>query len=151
MMTAAAVFADGKPLDVDFSAHTPANAALRSMVLPGWGQCFNGQTTKGYIVTSGFVVTAAASYLFYTQANQTYDDYGRIGVRNGSLYSDYEAQSNQAMLASLVAAGVWVYGMADAYIVSNKTQKNNPYAGHNDGVQLVSRGGDWSVLYRKRF
>jgi hypothetical protein len=138
-------------VDLDLAAHTPVNAAARSAVLPGWGQYFNGQATKGYIVASGFVLTAVTAYLFYDKANATYDDYEKLGVRNSSLYSDYETQSNQAMVASFFAAGIWVYGIVDAYVIGNRTQIN-PYARNDEGLRIASAGpAGIGLRYRARF
>lgn len=138
------------PISINLSAHTPVNATLRSAVVPGWGQYFNGQETKGYVVFSGFVLTALSSYLLYSKANNTYSDYEKQGVKNGSLYSDYETQSNQAMAVSLVAAGIWVYGMVDAYIKAAPAAEMSPYT-RAEGFRLAANDRDLSLTYNKRF
>jgi hypothetical protein len=154
LVTLLLVFSEGycatsTSLSLDLGVHTPVNAALRSAIIPGWGQYFNGQETKGYIVVSGFVLTALTSYLFYSKANNTYDDYKAQGLKNGSLYSDYETQSNQAMIASFFAAGVWIYGVTDAY-VTGKSFTINPYT-KTDGIRIASKGSDMLLVYNKRF
>ncbi len=110
-----------KPAKYDISAKTPVHSAVRSLIIPGWGQCFNEQKTKGYIIGCAALVTLAGSSLLYTKANNTYNDYENAGLKNGPIYSDYQNQQNQAMIVSFVCAGVWIYGIIDAYINGKDT------------------------------
>jgi hypothetical protein len=104
-----------KPTAYSFSERRPINSAVRSLILPGWGQCFNGQCTKGYIVGSLALLTLAGSYLLNDQANKTYTDYQNEGIKDSTKYDDYQTQQTQAMTASAVCAVIWIYGVIDAY------------------------------------
>jgi len=103
------------PTAYNFGQPRPVNAGLRSLILPGWGQFFNGQKTKGYIVASAALVTLVGAYLLNNQANNTYTDYQNQGLKNGPTYSDYQNQQGQAEIVSFVCVGVWIYGVVDAY------------------------------------
>jgi hypothetical protein len=104
------------PTAYSFSERRPVNSAVRSFILPGWGQFHNSQNTKGYFVGSFALVTLAGAYLLNDQANKTYTDYQNEGLKDGSKYDDYQTQQNEAMTVSAICAVVWIYGVVDAYI-----------------------------------
>jgi len=143
-------YAYAKPVAYDFRERKPVNSALRSLILPGWGQQFNGQKTKGYVITGAALLTLAGSYMLYTKANNTYDDYQNQGIKNSTLYDDYQAQSNQAMIASLLCAGVWIYGVVDAYIFG-KDNDDDLRSQSLPALRLACGRGETRLLYSKRF
>jgi hypothetical protein len=146
-----------EPVNLDFSEHTPVNAGLRSLLLPGWGQFFNAEETKGYVVAGGALITVLTSYLLYSKANKTYEDYEELGVKNSSLYSDYETQSNQALIASVIAVGVWAYGAVDAYLSADKIPSTSigsiesEESRNDDGIHMACNAQDIGLVYTKRF
>ena len=146
VLTIISGFAAAKPTAYSFSDETPANSAIRSLILPGWGQFFNEQNKKGYIIAGAAIATFAGAYMYYAKANSTYDDYADAGIKNGPLYSDYETQANQAMLVSLLCAGVWIYGVVDAYI-NGKSKDAQADAGFN----IACGGSGAGLFYTKRF
>jgi hypothetical protein len=133
-----------QPKVINFSDHTPVNAGLRSLILPGWGQFFNHQKTKGFIVSGSAVVTVLGSYLLYTGASNTYNDYEKKGLKDDTLYSDYETQQQQAMIVSLIAAGVWIYGVVDAFVIAKKPVKT-------EGLFIIPTLKGMKLAYSKRF
>ena len=103
-------------VDLDFRLHRSGNAALRSALLPGWGQFFNRQSFKGEVLGTIFFASLGG-YLYFTGvANKDYRDYETKGLRSDSLYSDYETHQRQASFAVGLAAGTWVISVVDAYI-----------------------------------
>jgi hypothetical protein len=138
-----------RPKPIDLSEHTPLNSGLRSLVLPGWGQFFNSQKTKGYIVSCGTGLLVISSYLLYVRANNTYDDYEKIGAVNGSIYSDYETQSQDAMIVSFVAAGAWIYGVVDAYLTAKNTSHRSAKIENTVKINCSSDG--IKLVYQKKF
>ena len=143
-----------EPSTFDFSEKTPVNSALRSLILPGWGQFFNLQETKGYIVAGTAFVTVIGSYVLYSKANKTYEDYENLGIKNSSLYSDYETQQNQAMIVSILAVGTWIYAVADAYITANNTGyglNGEKSMLKIDGFKIAMRNKALGVIYNKQF
>ena len=133
-----------RPTAYSFSEPRPLNSGIRSLILPGWGQFFNGQNTKGYIVASAALVTLAGAYVLNNQANNTYTDYQNNGLKGGSLYSDYENQQTQAMTVSIICAGVWIYAVVDAY-VNGKAKE--PKAAQSSTFFSVACNKDRSGLY----
>lgn len=72
-------------LDVNLTAKTKFKAALRSVFIPGWGQAYANQKTKG--VT--FMILAAGSAAAYLLADKKFDD-------KRDEYDDYMDRYNSA-------------------------------------------------------
>jgi hypothetical protein len=138
---------------IDLTSYTPTNAAARSLVLPGWGQWFNSQNTKAYILGSCAILGLAATIMLNSKASQTFSDYEKIGVTDDKLYSDYETQQGQAMTAGIFTAAVWIYGVIDAYVVADNfnKKKNNAGVFEKTGFNLTSARDSINLTYLKRF
>ena len=104
----------------DFNARTPVNAALRSLILPGWGQFFNGQKTKGYILGAIALSCAGASIVTYQLALKDWDDYEKKGIPDDPLYDNYKSKVITTNFLIGVSAAAWLYAVLDAYFVANK-------------------------------
>jgi hypothetical protein len=144
-LTLPALAGAAQPANFDLSARTPGNATLRSAILPGWGQWFNGQNTKAYIIGSCAIAGVGATLVLNSRASATFSDYEKIGVKNDALYDDYEKQQGQAMSAGLFTAAVWIYGMIDAYVVAHKK------SGKADRVMLYNDEHGFKLAFSKRF
>lgn len=129
----------------DLSEYTGTNAALRSAIMPGWGQGWNEQTTKGWIVFGIFALSVFGGFYYNNKSEKDYRDYEKMGSVNGSLYDDYQTNVNNARTLGIIAAATWVYAIVDAYIVANKKSKNYVYkkidvlAYNNDGFMVKYR------------
>lgn len=102
--------------ELDFRGHDPRSAAVRSLLIPGWGQNFNRQPVKGaafFLLAGG---SLAGGLIMDHKARGTYNDYTTKGLKNDSLYDDYQDQRAQANILLGAAAGVWVWGALDAYL-----------------------------------
>jgi len=143
-------------LDIDYyafelGAHKPGNSLARSALIPGWGQAFNGQTTKGVLFFSVFAAATAGSFIRYNKSNQSYNDYLSQGVKGSPKYDDYQTQRTQAYVLGGVAVGIWLFGMFDAY-----HQAYSPYLSDNNSLQFAFNTGDDNSLkstlsWRRRF
>ncbi|MDD2524280.1 MAG: hypothetical protein WCS83_02015 [Endomicrobiia bacterium] len=129
-------------LTCDFSEYTAMNASVRSAIMPGWGQGWNEQTTKGWIVFGVFSLSVFGAFYYYNVAESDYEKYENMGSINGSLYNDYKSSLNTSRTLGVVAIATWVYAVVDAYIVANKKSKLYSYkkfdvtAYSNDGIML---------------
>ncbi|RKY01773.1 hypothetical protein DRP77_09125 [Candidatus Poribacteria bacterium] len=100
---------------------SPWGAALRSAVLPGWGQMATGGKFKGvlsFALTTGLL---SASWVVWSEYKEIYNErYVPAALSNSPLADRYYDQANQRYKLSrglLVAAiGVWVYSMLDSYV-----------------------------------
>ncbi len=80
---------------------SPAQAALRSAIIPGWGQFYTGNAAKGMCL--GLLTLAATSYTLYRY----------YVMREEESYS-YSATTD--FLAALILnIAVWGYTIADAF------------------------------------
>ncbi len=94
-------------------------AALRSLVLPGWGQWKKGQKTRArlfFVSTVGLATATAAAHLLRRRAEQRYLSARRLD----EISSRYEAFNRYHKLRNNLAAAtafVWLLNFADALIV----------------------------------
>lgn len=98
----------------NFNTHSPMNASLRSLMLPGWGQFFNEQPTKGLIFAGAELVLIGTAFMTYSSANSTYSDYET--QRTATLYDDYSSKIDTANMFVYAAAAIWVGNVIDAYL-----------------------------------
>lgn len=126
----------------DFSEYTAMNAAIRSAVMPGWGQGWNGQKIKGWIVFGVFAVSVFGTFYYLNKSEGDYVSYQRLGARDSSYYDDYEKDLNTSRILGAVAVATWIFAVVDAYLVANRESKKyafekfNVYAYGKDGVML---------------
>ncbi|MBC8277222.1 MAG: PEGA domain-containing protein [FCB group bacterium] len=111
---------------------TAAGAMWRSMIVPGWGQRYEGRENISYIYLAGetaLITAAAASLAMYNQAEDNYqvarDEY-LIQVENDEITRTWEntesrydevkmyARYRNGFIAA--AVGFWLWNAADAYI-----------------------------------
>ncbi|MBR3654087.1 MAG: hypothetical protein IKN62_01470 [Elusimicrobia bacterium] len=126
----------------DFSEYTEMNAALRSAVMPGWGQGWNNQKIKGWIVFGVFAVSVFGTFYYLNKSEGDYVTYKRLGSRGASYYDDYENDLNTSRILGCVAVATWVFAVVDAYLVAKKESKKYAFEKFNidtygkDGVML---------------
>ncbi len=144
-------FARAESRAINMSDHTPGNAAIRSTLIPGWGQSFNGQQAKSYVVAGGVLASGIAAFYFFNKAGDTYEDYERRGIKNDALYNDYESQSDQASLYTGIAAGFWAYGIIDAYFSGKKKYDGGQAGTRRKGFDCRYNGEKLVFLYSTGF
>ncbi len=97
-----------------FNSKSSGNAALRSLMLPGWGQFFNEQPTKGFIFAGAELIAIGTAFMMYSGANSTYSDYET--KRTTALYDDYSSKIDTANMFVYLAAAIWAGNVLDAYL-----------------------------------
>ena len=131
---------------IDCTHYSALNAAARSSLMPGWGQGWNGQKTKGWIIFGIFAGSVTGCILFNREAENNYSDYEKIGAIDGSKYDDYKDNLNISRILGGVALATWIYAVVDAYFVGKS--KENMYVKHFD-VNYSEDG--FMVRYKTRF
>lgn len=151
-------------LNVELSPKTGLKAALRSTIIPGWGQRYNGHKTRSFafasLFTGALVVFLAVDQDFrdreddYLVRVDEYDDallggasIDELSARHRALVSAqeaaYEAESDRRIaLGALV--GIWGLNVLDAFLsvpderatFAIKGVSVTPSAG-TDGIQLT--------------
>ena len=105
-----------------------AEAALRSMLLPGWGQLHKGERRKGLVLLGAWSASAAgAAVTFFGRrsARQAYEDADTVGEAQ-DRYDPYNRwhQTHQAVLLGM--AGVWLISYADALLARSPDVTSRP-------------------------
>ena len=95
-----------------------AGAAMRSLILPGWGQHYKGETKKGWILMGLWGATASgtvAAHLFRQRALDRYNDTTEPGLfdRRFNTLNTWHKVRNNLALATL---GIWIYSYVDALL-----------------------------------
>lgn len=111
-----------------------AEAALRSMLLPGWGQLHKGERRKGlFLLGTWSAAVAGATITFFGRrsARRAYEDADTVDEAL-DRYDPYNRwhQAHQAVLVGM--AGVWLFGYVDALIA----QQSGPAARSPSRVDL---------------
>ena len=95
---------------------SPEGAAARSAVLPGWGQWYNGQSTKGVTIATvflGLAVSAATTAALASGNASKYQENRAETVQYRQEANDQYQTVNQLLYGM---AGVWAIGVVDAYL-----------------------------------
>ena len=121
-------------LTIDLTPKSRYKAAVRSMLIPGWGQIYGEQKTKGFLLNLLAVGSVAAYLITDHDYNNKYDDFKASRqaydstVANGGSYADirarylnleaaredaYDAETRRRVSIGAVI-GVWSIGLLDA-------------------------------------
>jgi tetratricopeptide (TPR) repeat protein len=94
------------------------DAALRSIVLPGWGQRMKGQRAKGWVLTGAWAGALGASVATHIQRGRARQEYLRDDITDpDSIAANYRHYNrwHRARGALLLGAGVvWAAAIVDA-------------------------------------
>jgi hypothetical protein len=119
--------------NIELKRKTRFKAGLRSLFIPGWGQVYSGNTTRGGIITLSAAVAAGGLYFLdkdyqdkrsdYDIASQAYynsgasiDEKNRLkAIMNKQQRRAYNAETDRRN-AFYLLAGIWSYNLLDAVI-----------------------------------
>ena len=146
---------------VELSPKTAAKAALRSALIPGWGQRYTERKGKGFLFSTLFIgagVTLVATHMEFTDRRDDYyarlADYDRA-VNHGASYDElsslhadlaqaqdraYDAESHRK-IATVVTIGVWGLNVIDALLSSPGERATFSIK----GLTVAPSSGDGSV------
>ena len=100
-------------------------ATLRSIVLPGWGQLYKNDKTKGYVLISSTASVGVATVIFHILQKDYHNQYLKatdpkiIEQKYDKYNSFYKLRNNTA----LVAGGIWLYSFFDALLTEPKEKQ----------------------------
>ena len=100
-----------------------AEAALRSMVLPGWGQLYKGQRTKGRLLIGAWGVAVAGTFTSHILRQQSRDTYLDATNQQEALerYDTFNQWHKTRNALVLSTAAVWVYSYLDALVAGGQS------------------------------
>jgi hypothetical protein len=106
-----------------------AGALFRSILVPGYGQLYNGQTTKGAVFFGTELALLSTAVAFHLAGDAALDDYDREARRQlrgeptGRVQQFYDSAQARYRVRDgllLAATGIWVLNMADAFLSGAK-------------------------------
>ncbi len=122
-------------------------AAIRSAVFPGWGQIYNGSTSRGIFYGAAFLGTAAGAIMSALLGKQAQDDYTSTdpGEQEANVGRRNEANGHYER-ANYLMAGIgviWALAVSDAYITGVDAAKVNVNIGDGGSSAAVTFGGEF--------
>lgn len=103
-----------------------SEALYRSLLLPGWGQFYNRQPVKAWLVIGGEVALGAAALAYHLAGQSAYDRYTRantaaqLGPQPSAearrLYDDATSKYRTRNWLLVGVAGLWALNAADAWL-----------------------------------
>jgi len=114
------------------------DAAWRSLVLPGWGQRFKGQKTKGAILSAAAAACAASLAIAHYKNLRTHDAYLKatdpVDIEN--RYADY-SKWNKMRAGLLWSTGiVWGYAFFDALFIKSSPRADFSFYPSNSTIAI---------------
>lgn len=100
-----------------------AGAALRSAVLPGWGQLYNGDTGRGVAYLSLFASAAIGAAASAWLGSSAEDDYHRNTPDTVDRREDANAHYQRVNVLLVSAGVVWAVAVADAFITGRDSRE----------------------------
>ena len=147
-------------LNLDLKPKTKFKATLRSIIIPGWGQMYGGQTTKGVMLTMLAIGATGFYFIADNKYNNRLDDYQSIQTAYNTAATDsekiqiysllatakknaYDAEGRRQIAIGTVAA-VWGLGLIDILFFFPRERGNTAVNSltikpdtENGGAQLV--------------
>ena len=95
-----------------------AEAALRSMVLPGWGQLHKGERFKGRVLVGLWGAVVAGGAAAHLLRQRAAEDYRAAATPAEALdrYAPFDRWHRTRNALLVGAAGIWLYSYVDALI-----------------------------------
>jgi TolB-like protein len=119
------------------------NAAMRSMVVPGWGQVYNGDLGRGLVYGATFFGLAAGaitSTILGNQAKDAYNENTRSTVDEREVANGHYDRVNYFLLG---LGTLWAVAVSDAYITGRDATTINVDAVPGVGTGSVSITGSF--------
>ena len=103
----------------------PKKAALRSFILPGWGQFYTKRSFEGVIFSGLTVISVASTVIVYYKAQHYYKLHEsnfeeRDFVRAHNLYNKYQNYISTTNILLTTSVFIWMYNVIDAYLFAPK-------------------------------
>lgn len=149
-------FLPGRPnsIAIRLSKKTRAKAALRSFIIPGWGQIYSGNKFRGYAISTGAVAAAAAIFHLdrrfdkkkadfevaqedYLNAMAIEDRIALKAILDERQNDAYDAETDRNT-AIAIGVGLWTYNVIDALLFFPENNAYFPSVTYlDDGAALV--------------
>lgn len=113
-----------------FSRKYGARGAVRSLIIPGWGQMHKGSTAKGIVILAG--EAALIGGVVFTENERA--SYEKLKYENPSLMKEYSTKVENWETARNVcigaAAALYIYNLVDALVANGRKRTTVNKASH---------------------
>jgi TolB-like protein len=94
-----------------------SDAVYRSLLVPGWGQFYNRQPVKAWLVIGTEVALGGAALGYHLAAQSSYDRYTKASssARAQDLYDEASSRYRTRNWLLVAFGGVWLLNVADAW------------------------------------
>jgi tetratricopeptide (TPR) repeat protein len=114
----------GAPLSLPPSSKSRIGAVLRSCLMPGWGQRYHGEMSKGTKITIAAGVSFGAALLSGIITSSRHLTYKNAppekSAEINNTYRSYKIWYNISSLCILSFSGIYIYNVGDAIFSSGK-------------------------------
>ncbi len=100
-------------------------ATLRSMIIPGWGQLYKNDKTKGIVLVSATATVTLATTIFHFMQKDAHDAYLKA-IDEKTIEQKYDKYNLFYKLRNntvLFAGGIWLYSVFDALLAEPKERQ----------------------------
>jgi len=134
-----------------------SGAVFRSLLVPGFGQFYNRQTAKGWLVIGTEVAALGSALAFHLAGDRTYSEYQEVSRASGTspsaeaerLYDSARSRYRTRDWLLVAAGAVWVANVADAYL--SGVDGESLLGGGGAGFALVPTGEGAVAVASLRF
>lgn len=123
----------------------------RSAILPGWGQGYNGQTVKGWILglaTVGALGGTVGTYVIGSGARERYKGYTQPTDDYDGAYGQWESMANLNHIFAIVFGVAYTFNIVDA-IIGAKPKAAYGFIEKDPALELaLNRTGGVTAKYR---
>ena len=143
-----------KTVNAQLTPKTITGAVLRSAVLPGWGQHYQGKKVRGWFFTLATLAGGGASFYYWQRYKASKDEYeatrqsylkayssATIEFYRDRMHEKYDQTNNwqtKTNLAIGLTAAVWVWNLLDTVLFPPQYEKKI-------GVKGTAQNGHFSV------
>ena len=125
-------------------AHAQSEAVFRSLAIPGWGQFYNSQPMKGYVVIAVELITIAGYEYFADQQKKSYNKYSLSTnpFETHDLFDKVQTNKDYKKLSLSLMGAVWIYNVIDAYLNYDESKHSRLSSNkfdiefENDGIKF---------------
>ena len=139
-------------INVELDQKTKGSALIRSLFVPGWGQAYQGKTTRSWIYGVAFFSSAAVTIYFKNDYNQAVSDYNLLQEDYDSAvdpndidqlfremetaYADAEKLKSLQNTFLLAAGAIWLLNIVDVLVLPPAWEKNISMSATMDGQNI---------------
>ncbi len=96
-----------------------ADSLWRASVLPGFGQFYNNQYSKGIVIAGSFICSLGLTIFSVADEKMKYEKYLKANENQDLAFKEAQDAYTNALIWGLIAGGVYAIGIVDAALNYN--------------------------------